>query len=80
MVGYTITGMDLQNTVVTGRVVDKVLIPQSVQIGSKLQNGQTAIMPIDCYIVLSETNGSIHYVPPIMLSSAKPPQKTSLIP
>lgn len=52
MIGKTITGSTLHGREVTGTVIDKVCVPQPVQMGSSLQGGQMAIMPADMYVVL----------------------------
>jgi hypothetical protein len=60
MIGKTITGTSMQGHEVTGIVVDKINVPQPVQMGSSLQGGQMAIMPADMYLVLE--NEKVHMI------------------
>jgi hypothetical protein len=63
MIGYNITGTDLFNKPVTGKILDTIICPQMVPVGPPLQQ---QMMPIACtaYLVQCTNTGKLFIVPP----------------
>lgn len=75
MIGNFIKGMDLQGRECEGIIQDKVLVIQTVEAKGpgQLGRGQVVPIPLDAYLVVNETAGSIHLVPPGMISGISAP-------
>lgn len=68
MIGFTITGRDLQGRIVTGIICDKVNTTVSLKMGSQLeQNAGVAMVPFDVYLVMLQ-DGSFTQVRPDHIS------------
>lgn len=72
MIGYTITGRDTQGHKCQGIILDKIITPQTVEMGQGSQalggNRQVLPMPLSSYLV-QDIDGRIHIVTPMAIES-----------
>lgn len=63
MIGYNITGNDIYNKPVTGKILDTIICPQMVPVGPPLQQ---QLLPMACtaYLVQCNTTRKLFIVPP----------------